>query len=93
MNSMAHVLSPAPSAGVLGALQRIVAGAHWLRIAYAERRRAARMRAELARLGEEALRDLGIARAELLSFDAEARGVAARTRLRVLDARGACRSA
>lgn len=88
MNSATYVLSPAPTAGVSGALHRIVAGAHWLRIAYAERRRAARARADLARLSDHALRDLGISRDELLSYDAEARGIVEKTRLRVVDARG-----
>ncbi|HEY3635519.1 MAG TPA: hypothetical protein VGK95_10750 [Caldimonas sp.] len=74
MNSTTYALSLAPTAGVSGALHRIVAGAHWLRIAYAEQRRAAR------------------ARAELLSYDAEARSIAQKTRLRVLDARGRWRS-
>jgi hypothetical protein len=75
MNSTTYALSLAPAAGVAGALQRIVAGAHWLRIAHAERRRAAR------------------ARAELMSYEAEARAITPRTRLRVLDAQGRWRSA
>ena len=91
MNSTTHALAPAPSAGIAGALRRIVAGAHWLRIAYAEQRRAARVRAEFAQLSDAALRDLGIWRHELPSFDAEARGLAERTRRRVVDARGRSR--
>jgi len=76
-----------PGAGIAAALRRIVAGAHWLRIALAERRRAARERDEFARLDVATLRDLGITRDEYLSFAAEARGLAPRTRLRVRDDR------
>ena len=36
--------------GATGALHRLVAGLHWLRIAHAERRRAARTRVGLAQL-------------------------------------------
>jgi uncharacterized protein YjiS (DUF1127 family) len=93
MNSTTYALAPAPGAGVAGALQRIIAGAHWLRIAYAEQRRAARARAEFAQLSEHALRDLGISRGELLSYDAESRGLAEKTRLRVVDERGRWRAA
>ena len=49
MNTLTHA-PPAAMPGVAGALHRLVAGLHWLRIAHAERRRAARARAELARL-------------------------------------------
>ena len=85
-----HLLVPVPWAGVAGALQRIVAGAHWLKIAYAEQRRAARERAEFDRLDEHSLRDLGITRDEYLSYAAEARGLVPVTRLRIRDDR--CRS-
>jgi uncharacterized protein YjiS (DUF1127 family) len=88
MHSTTYAPLPALTGGVSGALRRIVAGAHWLRIAYAERRRAARLQAEIAKLSEHALRDVGISREELLSYDAEARGIAEKTRLRVVDARG-----
>jgi len=84
------LLSPAPWPGVHGALRRIVAGAHWLKIAYAEQRRAARERAEFNRLDDNSLRDLGITRDEYLSYEAEARGVVPSTRLRIRDDR--CRS-
>ena len=74
-------------AGVDGALRRIVAGAHWLKIAYAERRRRAREAAEFARLDDSTLRDLGISRDEYLSYAAEARGLVPCTRLRIRDDR------
>lgn len=79
-----HALFPGPSWGVSGALRRIVAGAHWLKIAYAEQRRAARHRAEFARLDQHALRDLGMTRDEYLSYEAESRGIVPSTRLRIL---------
>jgi uncharacterized protein YjiS (DUF1127 family) len=82
-----YLLAPAPWAGVAGALRRIVAGAHWLGIAYAEHRRAAREAAEFARLDDSTLRDLGISRDEYLSFAAEARGLVPCTRLRIRDDR------
>ena len=81
------LLAPASAAGVASALQRIVAGAHWLKIAYAEQRRAAREAAEFARLDDSALRDLGLTREEYLSYAAEARGLVPRTRLRIRDER------
>ena len=81
------LLAPTPLAGVAGALRRIVAGAHWLKIAYAERRRRAREAAEFARLDDTTLRDLGITRDEYLSYAAEARGLAPSTRLRIRDDR------
>ena len=84
MNTLSHA-PPAAMPGATGALHRLVAGLHWLRIAYAERRRAARARAELARLDPEAMRDLGLTYGEIDSSVAEARGAAARTRLRVYD--------
>jgi len=76
---------PAAMPGVSGALHRLVAGLHWVRIAYAEKRRAERTRAELAGLDPEAMRDLGMTYGEIDSYIAEARGAAARTRLRVYD--------
>jgi len=82
--SLAHG-APATMAGASGALHRLVSGLHWLRIAYAEQRRAARTRAELAQLDPGALRDLGLTYGEIDSYIAEARGAAARTRLRVYD--------
>jgi len=84
MNTLAHP-RPATIPGASGALNRLVSGLHWLRIAVAERRRAARTRAELARLDPEAMRDLGMTYGEIDSYVAEARGAAARTRLRVYD--------
>ena len=87
MNSTTRALSPAPAWGVAGALRRIVAGAHWLRIAYAEQRRAARERAEFDRLDARTLRDLGMTRDEYLSYAAEARGIVPCTRQRILDDR------
>jgi uncharacterized protein YjiS (DUF1127 family) len=81
------LLEPVSWAGVAGALRRIVAGAHWLKIAYAERRRAAREAAEFAQLDESTLRDLGLTRDEYLSYAAEARGLAPSTRLRIRDDR------
>jgi uncharacterized protein YjiS (DUF1127 family) len=84
MNTLTHA-SPATMPGAAGALNRLVAGLHWLRIAYAERRRAARTRAELARLDPEAMRDLGLTYGEIDSYVAEAQGAVARTRLRVYD--------
>ena len=81
-----HVHSPSPALpGVRGALQRVVAGVHWLRIVHAEHRRAARTRHELEQLDEHALRDLGLTRGELDSYAAEARGAVARSRRRVDD--------
>jgi uncharacterized protein YjiS (DUF1127 family) len=84
MNTLTHA-HPATRPGASGALHRLVAGLHWLRIAYAEKRRAARTRAELARLDPEAMRDLGISYGEIDSYVAEAQGTVARTRLRVDD--------
>ena len=89
MNSTTLV-ARAPASGIAGALRRIVAGAHWLRIALAERRRAARERAEFDRLDDFTLRDLGMTRDEYLSYAAEARGLVPCTRLRIRDDR--CRS-
>jgi uncharacterized protein YjiS (DUF1127 family) len=89
MNTTTLALA-APPTGIAGALHRIVAGAHWLKIAYAELRRAARERAEFDRLDAHALRDLGITRDEYLSYAAEARGLVPCTRLRIRDER--CRS-
>ena len=71
--------------GAATGLTALIAGWHWLRIAYAERRRAARAGDELARLDPEAMRDLGLTYGEIDSYIAEARGAAARTRLRVYD--------
>jgi len=71
--------------GASGALHRLVAGLHWMRIAYAERRRAARAHGELAGLDPETMRDLGMTHGEIDSYVAEARGAVARTRLRVYD--------
>ena len=82
MNTLTHA-PPAAVPGASGALHRLVAGWHWLRIAYAERRRAARARDELARLDPEAMRDLGLTYGEIDSYVAEAQGAVARTRLRV----------
>jgi len=84
MNTLTHAPPPAMP-GVSGAVHRLVSGLHWLRIAYAERRRAARARAELAQLDAEALRDLGLTYGEIDSYVAEAQGAATRTRLRVDD--------
>jgi uncharacterized protein YjiS (DUF1127 family) len=81
------LLSQAPWPGIQGALRRIVAGAHWLKIAYAEQRRAARERAEFDSLDDNSLRDLGITRDEYLSYAAEARGLVPSTRLRIRDDR------
>jgi uncharacterized protein YjiS (DUF1127 family) len=55
-------------ASVAGPLHRLVPGLHWLRIALAEQRRAARQRREYALLDQHALRDLGITRGELDSY-------------------------
>src|SRR3954451_21861209 len=55
MNVLTQAFSPAPSWGAAAALRRIVAGGHWLRIAHAEMRRAARQRAEFDRLDARAL--------------------------------------
>jgi uncharacterized protein YjiS (DUF1127 family) len=85
MNTLTHATPSTTQGGAPGALQRIVSGLHWLRIAYAEQRRAARARAELAQLDARALRDLGLTRSEIDSLMAEASGAAARTRLRVHD--------
>jgi uncharacterized protein YjiS (DUF1127 family) len=84
MNTLTHA-APATMPGAAGALHRLVAGLHWLRIAYAEQRRAARTRAELARLDPEAMRDLGMTYSEIDSYIAEANGAVGRTRLRVYD--------
>jgi uncharacterized protein YjiS (DUF1127 family) len=86
MNNTTLALSTS-SSGVAGALRRIVAGAHWLRIALAEQRRAARERAEFDRLDARTLRDLGMTRDEYLSYAAEARGMVPCTRQRILDDR------
>ena len=85
MNTSLTQAPVAATAGAFGALNRLVSGLHWLRIAYAERRRAARTRAELARLDPEAMRELGVTYGEIDSYVAEATGAAARTRLRVYD--------
>ena len=85
MSTFVHPSSPALP-GIGGALQRVVSGLHWLRIAHAERRRAARARRELDQLDDHALRDLGLTRGELDSYAAEARGAVARSRRRVDDA-------
>jgi len=82
MNTLTHA-PPAAMAGATGALHRIVAGLHWLRIAHAEHRRAARARDEFARLDPAAMRDLGMTYGEIDSYVAEAQGAVARTRLRV----------
>ena len=82
MNTFTHA-PPAAMPGASGALHRLVAGLHWLRIAYAERRRVARTRAELAQLDPEAMSDLGMTYGEIDSYIAEAQGAVARTRLRV----------
>jgi uncharacterized protein YjiS (DUF1127 family) len=87
MNHTAHPLAPAPSWGAAGALRRIVAGAHWLRIAYAEQRRVAREHAEFAQLDEHTLRDLGLTRDGYLSYTAEARGLVPSRRRLILDDR------
>ena len=79
MNTLTH----APPAATPGALHRLVAGLHWLRTSYAESRRAARARDELARLDPATMRDLGMTYGEIDSYVAEARGAAERTRLRV----------
>ena len=79
--------TPSTLASVTGAVRRLVPGLHWLRIALAEQRRAARQRREHALLDQHALRDLGITRGELDSYAAEARCAVARTRLRVYDDR------
>jgi uncharacterized protein YjiS (DUF1127 family) len=93
MNSSTLVLTAPPSSGIAGALRRIVAGAHWLKIAYAERRRAARERAEFESLDASTLRDLGLSRDEYLSYAAEARGLVPCTRLRIRDDRARSSSA
>ena len=82
MNTLSHA-PPAAIPGAAGALHRLIAGWHWLRIAYAERRRVARTRAELAQLDPEAMSDLGMTYGEIDSYIAEAQGAVARTRLRV----------
>jgi uncharacterized protein YjiS (DUF1127 family) len=84
MNTLTHA-RPAAMPGASGAMHRLVSGLHWLRIAYAENRRAARTRAELAALDPEAMRDLGMSYGEIDSYVAEAHGGVARTRLRVDD--------
>ena len=57
-------------------------------------RRAARQRAEFARLGPRELRDLGLDRSEFLSCELEAEGLIEITRLRLwcppLGGRGPC---
>ena len=90
MNTTTLPLSPSFSSGVAGALRRIVAGAHWLRIAYAEQRRVAREHAAFERLDASTLRDLGLTRGEYLSYGAEAHGLVPCTRVRIRDER--CRS-
>jgi len=82
MNTLTHAPPPAMP-GASGAVHRLISGLHWLGIAYAERRRAARARAELAQLDAEALRDLGLTYGEIDSYLSEAQGAATRTRLRV----------
>jgi len=66
-------------------VNRIVSGLHWLRIAHAEQRRRAQSRRELAQLDDRTLHDLGIARGELDSCQAEAWGGADSTRRRISD--------
>ena len=76
------IVAPAQFAGVEAAIHRIVAGLHWLKIAYAERRARARAREELDTLDEHALRDLGLNRSEFDSVLAEAWHEAEATRVR-----------
>lgn len=83
MNALTHAAPLAAPSGAARALQRLVSGLHWLRIAYAEQRRAARARAELALLDERSLHDLGLTRSEIESCLAESAGAAARTRRRI----------
>ena len=75
-------VAPVHFAGVEAAVHRIVAGLHWVKIAYAEQRRRARARDELAALDEHALRDLGLQRSELDSYLAEAQHAVDVTRVR-----------
>ena len=82
MKSTTIALAPSSFAGVAGALQRIVAGVHWLKIAVAEQRRRARARAELDSLDDHALRDLGLQRSEFDSYIAEALHEVEATRVR-----------
>ncbi len=85
MNTLVLLTSSSSLPGVGGALQRLVSGLHWLRIAHAERRRRARLHLDIGRLDDHALRDLGLARGELASCDAESRGAVSLTRLRIDD--------
>ena len=82
MKSNTIALSPGFSSGVEAALQRIVAGVHWLKIAHAEARRRAKARDELAALDEHALRDLGMHRSEFGSYLAESLHEVELTRVR-----------
>jgi uncharacterized protein YjiS (DUF1127 family) len=82
MKSTTLAFSPSSTVGVAGALQRIVAGVHWLKIAHAEMRRRARARDELDSLDEHTLRDLGLQRSELNSYLSEALHQVETTRVR-----------
>ena len=55
-------VAPVRFAGVEAATHRIVSGVHWLKIAYAERRRRERSRRERLTLEERALRNHGMDR-------------------------------
>ena len=75
-------VAPVHFAGVEAAIHRIVAGLHWLKLAYAERRARARARQEFETLDANALRDLGLHRSEFDSYLAEAWHEAETTRVR-----------
>jgi len=75
-------IEPVHFAGVEAAIDRIVAGLHWVQIAYAERRARARAREEFETLDANALRDLGMHRSEFDSYLAEAWHQAEATRVR-----------
>lgn len=86
MTSFTYPLRAGASIGAPAALRRVVGGLHWIAVALAEQRRAARGRAELARLDAHAMRDLGLSLEELSSFEVESRGVVERTRRRTVEA-------
>ena len=75
-------VAPVQFVGVEAAIHRLVAGLHWLQVAYAERRARARAREEFETLDANALRDLGMHRSEFDSYLAEAWHEAEATRVR-----------
>ena len=82
MKSTTIALAPSYFSGVHAALGRIVGAVRSLKTAYAEARRCAKARDELAALDEHALRDLGLHPSEFDSYLAESLQRVETTRIR-----------